>query len=120
MHRETNTKNGIAAKRKQASWNNEYLLKVLSNWIACPQLDFVQLGAICRGGGSRCAQPVYRRNTQSRAKSSGGFFACWGAAGTVPKGAPNQEDETHKGQSVVKRGQGLGMSGNPVMGLATD
>lgn len=28
--------------------------------------------------------------------------------------------ETHKGQSIVKRGQGLGMSGDPVMGLATN
>ena len=31
LRRETTAKGGIAARRKQAGWNNEYLLKVLSN-----------------------------------------------------------------------------------------
>ena len=31
LRRETTAKGGIAARRKQAVWNNEHLLKVLSN-----------------------------------------------------------------------------------------
>ncbi len=31
LRRETTAQGGIAARRKQAGWNNEYLLKVLSN-----------------------------------------------------------------------------------------
>ena len=31
LRRETTAKGGIAAKRKQAGWNDSYLLKVLSN-----------------------------------------------------------------------------------------
>ncbi|MCY4520384.1 MAG: hypothetical protein OXC13_06345 [Caldilineaceae bacterium] len=31
LHRETTAKGGIAAKRKQAGWNDGYLLRVLSN-----------------------------------------------------------------------------------------
>ena len=34
LRRETTVKGGIAAKRKQAGWNDSYLLKVLSNWNA--------------------------------------------------------------------------------------
>jgi len=32
LRRETTSKDGIAARRKQASWNKQYLSKVLSNW----------------------------------------------------------------------------------------
>ena len=31
LRRETTAKGGIAARRKQAGWNDAYLLKVLSN-----------------------------------------------------------------------------------------
>jgi len=77
----TTAKDGIAAGRKQAGWNNEYLLKVLPNWIACPELE-------------RCvaeAVPVVPSHSGRGTPSTGpgpaaGIVACQGAAGTVPKG----------------------------------
>ena len=54
LRRETSAKGGIAARRKQAGWNDGYLLKVLSNWNAIALGDLglhsastVNCGAIC-------------------------------------------------------------------------
>ena len=46
LRREPTAKGGIAARRKQAGWNNEYLARVLSNWNAIalpPPLDLALL-----------------------------------------------------------------------------
>ena len=65
--RETTAKGGIAARRKQAGWNDGYLLKVLSNWNA------IALGCLSTAE-SRGAGPVPSPTIRSREGFSPSVF----------------------------------------------
>ena len=60
LRRETTVKGGIAAKRKQAGWNDSYLLKVLSNWNAIALRTTRGIGSLWDFAGSLCDPAVAR------------------------------------------------------------